>query len=170
MDESIELMAMVFPSKKQAGEALDRLKGLRRDSSVRWFSAATIEKSESGRAVVHEVEDASAWRGALFGAVVGALVGLLSGPAGAVVGAAAGAATGGAAASQIDLGFSHEFLKSLEESLQPGTSLLLLLADERHTGPLVQVLAEYPGNLLRHVLQADLVKQISEDASAHGTH
>ena len=160
--EEVELMLAVFEEEDRAGEAMRGLKRLEKQHSVRLFDAAVLVKDRSGIVSLKETRDVGTGHGALFGAVVGGLVGLLGGPAGVIIGAAAGAATGGVTASKIDLGFSNQFLKELKASLRPGSSALLALVEQEWAERLAQELERYPGQLFRHALKAEIIKQLTE--------
>lgn len=159
--EAIELILAVFPAEPQAGEALDDLKQREEDGAIRLFNAAAISKDPNSRTSVREDQDLSSGRGSLFGALVGALVGLLGGPAGAVVGAAAGAATGGLVAGKTDLGFEDAFLDELKGALQPGSSALLLLVEERWSDGVAGVLELSGAKLYRHAVRKAVIEQLA---------
>lgn len=161
--DSLELILAVFDLESQATQVLDSLKSLEKDGSLRLFNAAVLAHSTEGITTVREDHDLKAGHGALFGAIVGGLFGLLGGPAGVVVGAAAGAATGGLTAGKTDLGFSDTFLDELSQALKPGSSALLLMAEQEWAEQVVQALADYKGKLYRHALRADLVERLSQE-------
>lgn len=159
--EAIELILAVFPAEPQAGEALDDLKRREKDGAIRLFNVAAISKDLNNRTSVKEDQDLSSGRGSLFGALVGALVGLLGGPAGVVVGAAAGAATGGLVAGKTDLGFEDAFLDELKSALQPGSSALLLLVEERWSDGAAGVLELSGAKLYRHAVRKAVIERLA---------
>ncbi len=99
-------------------------------------------------------------RGALFGAITGGIIGLLGGPVGVIVGAAAGAATGGAAAHWIDMGFDNDDLKSLRDSLRPGSSALVVLIESAGAALASDALNDLGGERLQQTLTDEMVAQI----------
>lgn len=159
--EAIELILAVFLTEDRADEALDRLKQREEDGDIRLFNAAAISKNHDGRTSVKEDQDLSAGRGSMFGALVGALVGLLGGPAGMVVGAAAGAATGGLLAAKTDLGFEDAFLNDLKSAIQPGSSALLLLVEERWSDRVARLLEDSDARLFRHAVRKEVVERLA---------
>lgn len=96
--------------------------------------------------------------GALFGAIMGGLIGLVGGAPGVIVGAVAGAGTGGVAAQLIDLGFPNEYLRDLQDSLQPGSSALVFLIDPIWIDGVVEDLAPWGGRLFRYTLKSELAQ------------
>ncbi len=80
-----------------------------------------LVKDANGEVSWHETGDVRADQGRLFGAIAGGLLGLAGGPIGAIIGAAARAAAGGVVASQVDMGCCEEYLKTMQDSLNPGT-------------------------------------------------
>lgn len=159
--ESIELILAVFSTEAQAGEALNGLKRRKADGLVQLFNVAAISKDLNGRTRVMEDQDLSAGRGSMFGALVGALVGLLGGPAGMVVGAAAGAATGGLLAGKTDLGFEDAFLSELKNALQPGSSAMVVLVEDRWSDHVAKVLEIFNAKMYRHAVAKEVVEQLA---------
>ena len=111
-------------------------------------------------------------RGSLFGALVGGLFGLLGGPVGMVVGALAGAFTGHTAAGRIDMGFSDSYLEELKQSLEPGTSAVVALVENKWVATLVEILSQHDAKIFRHTITDEaatrilaLIEADSEDAS-----
>jgi uncharacterized membrane protein len=159
--EPIELILAVFPAEPLAFEALDDLKEGEEQGLLRLLSAAAVSKDPNGVTRVKDDQDLSAGRGSLFGALVGGLVGLLGGPAGAVIGAAAGAATGGLVAGKTDLGFDDSFLDELKGALQPGSSALLLLVEERWGEEAAGELEGKGARLYRHAVRKDVLDRLA---------
>jgi uncharacterized membrane protein len=169
-DAKLELVVWIFEEVDKAEEALRFFKQLKRDhviAAVR--NAAVLVKDESGQLAVREAQDVDAKRGTRFGAITGALVGLLGGPVGAVIGAAAGAATGRVAARKIDMGFPDEYLKNLQDNLQPGNSALIALIEHEWTGEVTEALKQFGGQQFRQALPDDIVAQLLADEDSETT-
>ena len=81
---------------------------------------------------------------------------------GAVVGAAAGAATGRAAAGRIDLGLPDKYLEQLQESLQPGSSALVVLVNQDTTELVTKVLEPFGGQLLRQPITGEIAARLKQ--------
>jgi uncharacterized membrane protein len=143
---------------------LKALRELDKTGIIAVLNAAVLAMDKDGKVRLRETEDVDAKRGAIFGAIAGGLVGLLGGPAGVIVGAAAGAAAGGVAAHKIDMGFSDEYLKDLQQSLKPGSSAIIALVEHEWVEKVVQELEEHEGRLFRQALKADIAAQLAGGA------
>jgi uncharacterized membrane protein len=160
---NVELVVLILGDAAQASNALKLLKELNKKESV-IHNIAVLTKDAEGKTSLKETEDVSPKHGALFGAVTGGLVGLLAGPVGAVVGAAAGAATGGIAAGRIDMGFPDEYLKTLQENLEPGRAAVVALVDQAGVDSVQQALTDVDGELLRLALTDNMVNRLTEES------
>ncbi len=157
----MELVVLASNQAETANQALQALKDLIKQDALEILNAAVLVKDQDGTTSLLDTEDIEPKRGTLFGAIAGGLVGLLGGPAGVVIGAAAGAAAGHVAAKHIDLGFPDDYLEKLQESLQPGSSALVVLVDQEWVEKVAETLATFDGQVLQHALTDDIVAQIS---------
>lgn len=165
--EKLELLAKIFNDPDEASEGLKQVKKLRRENKdlfkIRY--AAVLVKDADGKATIKETADVDTKHGRLFGAIAGGLIGLVGGPIGVVVGALAGAGTGAFAAKHIDMGFSDDFLNSMEELMQPDSSALLVLVDHKGADELFESLVDQQGVILRHTLTDQIVEQLMQEES-----
>ena len=163
MDESIELIIAAFNNEKKADEVLKEMRKLDRDAILAVLNAAIMVKTQDGKVSLKETEDVSGKQGAIFGAIAGGILGLLGGPAGVIVGAAAGAATGGVAASQIDMGFSDEALKDIQQGLEPGSSAIIALVEHQWIERILDEFDKYEAKLFRQALKDEIAMQLRAD-------
>ena len=161
METPVSLLVYAYNEAAKADKVLKALKELEKRKIFTVLNAAVLVRGADGKDTWKETEDVDAKRGALFGAVAGGLIGLLGGPAGMIVGAAAGAAAGGVAAHKIDMGFSDEYLKDIQESLKPNSSALIALVEHEWVEKVIQELEEHEGKLFRQALKADIAAQIA---------
>jgi uncharacterized membrane protein len=159
-DEDIDLMVWSFPGAGTAEQGLDVLQKLAKAKEIKLLNTALVTKDQEGKTSLKEAEDMETGRGALMGAIAGGVIGLLGGPVGVFIGAAAGAATGGAAAHWIDMGFANDDLKTLQESLQPDTSALVVLVESKDAEHVTDELDELGGKRVRQTLTNEMVEQI----------
>lgn len=164
METPVSLLVYAYNEYDKADKVLKALKELDKTGVIAVLNAAVLAMDKDGKVKLRETEDVDAKRGAIFGAIAGGLVGLLGGPAGAIVGAAAGAAAGGVAAHKIDMGFSDEYLKDLQQSLKPGSSAIIALVEHEWVEKVVQELEEHEGRLFRQALKADIAAQLAGGA------
>ena len=169
-EAEIELVVLVFDRPDQAEKALEFLQSLKREKIVaRIRNAAILVKDASGKISIKEAEDVDKRHGAIFGAITGGLVGLVGGPVGAIVGAAAGAATGRIAADKIDMGFSDDYLESLQASLQPNSSAIIALVEHEWAGTVTEALAKQGGQVFRQALPDEIIHQALAEESSEET-
>ena len=166
METPVSLLVYAYNEQDKADQVLKALKELDKTGIIAVLNAAVLVMDKDGKVKLTETEDVDAKRGALFGAIAGGLIGLLGGPAGVIVGAAAGAATGGVAAHRIDMGFSDEYLKEVQESLKPGSSAIIALVEHEWVEKVIQELEEFEGQLFRQALKADIAAQLAASNSA----
>lgn len=157
---NVELIVVAFDKADKAAQALEDVRALEQTRAI-WVINAAVLANNDGKVSVKEAEDVDARHGALFGAITGGLLGLLAGPAGVIVGAAAGAATGGLAAQGIDMGFPNAALDDLRDTLQPNSSALVLLIENRWVEKVAEDLAYLEGKLYRYALEAEVAAQFA---------
>ncbi|HXV98412.1 MAG TPA: DUF1269 domain-containing protein [Anaerolineae bacterium] len=168
-EAEIELVVVVFDKPDGAKEALKLLKQLKREKKiVALRNAAVLVRDEQGQTSLSEMQDVDAKHGAIFGAITGGLMGLVAGPVGAIVGAAAGAATGRATAKRVDMGFSNQYLRDVQDKLQPGSSALVALVEHEGASSVVEVLSDFVGGqLFRQALPDEIVAELIGNAGEH---
>jgi uncharacterized membrane protein/sporulation protein YlmC with PRC-barrel domain len=164
----IELVARVFDDPKKAGKALESWEEWHRLHTVTVRNAAILVKDEDGETSFTDVKEWDAKKGGLVGAIAGGLIGLVGGPVGVVVGALAGAGLGGAAAGLTDTGFSDEFLKELQEHLQPGTSALIVLVEHDSVKSMAEAMSGVGGVVLQQTITDTLVEEMMVEGDPQG--
>jgi uncharacterized membrane protein len=80
--------------------------------------------------------------------VAGALIGLIGGAPGAALGAAFGATTG-LGGDAILAGLDDDFVDSVTKDMVPGTTALIVEADEKSTRPVDDIVALGGGHVYR---------------------
>ena len=156
-----ELIVLTLADAATAKEASATLKNLIKKEEATILNVAMLVKDEQGKTSLKELGDVDPKQGALFGAVAGGLIGLLAGPVGAVVGAAAGAATGRAAAKRIDMGLPNEYLKKLQEDLQPGSAAIVALVEQESVPQVTEALAAFRGQLVQQTLTDEVLARLA---------
>jgi uncharacterized membrane protein len=63
------------------------------------------------------------------------------------------------------MGFSDEFLNSMEELMQPDSSALLVLVDHKGADELFESLVDQQSVILRHTLTDQIVEQLMQEES-----
>jgi uncharacterized membrane protein/sporulation protein YlmC with PRC-barrel domain len=155
----LELIVAVYEDTVDASEIQKQLKE-KAAGNVR--NSAIVVKDMDGKTHFRDSQDVDAKHGRIFGAISGGLIGLIGGPVGAIVGAVAGAITGGIVAKHVDMGFSDQFLRRLQDLLQPGSSGLLVLVESQHAAEVAQILKENTDVVLRHTLADEIIDRLNE--------
>ncbi|HEU4539818.1 MAG TPA: DUF1269 domain-containing protein [Jiangellaceae bacterium] len=149
----VEVFVAAFGDEKQAGEALKDFQAMDREGSIDLIDAAVVVRRTDGKVQFEETADPSGKKWAKRGAIAGGLVGLIFPPS-ILVSAAVGAGAGGIWGKIRDKGFADSDLKAIGESLQPGTSAIVAIAEDRVIERLQQGIAGYRA-LARHAVSAE---------------
>ena len=127
-----------------------------------------IVHTADGKVRFEETADPSGKKWAKRGAIAGGVVGLIFPPS-IIVSAAVGGGAGGIWGKVRDKGFKDEDLKEIGESLPPGTSAIIVIAEDRMVAQLERGLEGY-NKIAKHVVSADaaaaIIAEVDEDAPA----
>jgi uncharacterized membrane protein len=155
----VQLIVAAFQDEKSADMALKELKQARREKLIGIENAAVIRKDQKGKLHIKETADMGGGKGAALGGVAGAAIGLIAGPA-LLVPAAVGALVGGLAAKLRDSGFSDERLKTIGDSLEPGSSAIIAVVEHKWVAQVEKELAEAGADMFTQALSADIAEQL----------
>ncbi len=160
----IELMVWVFDGNDLADQALDKVHKLATQYKLDILNATVLKKDSKGEIQAHEQKKIPSRRKVALGIALGGLAGLVIGPVALVAGALAGGAAGKKSAKKVEVGFSEEKLRKLNESLTPGGSALVLVVEHRWFNTLQLELAENGGKFiherLSNITYDELVEKI----------
>ena len=167
-ENQMQVFVAAFDGEGQAAAALKDFRAMDREGSIELIDAVVVVRSTDGKVKFEETADPSGRKWAKRGAIAGGLVGLIFPPS-LIVGAAVGGAGGGIWGKIRDKGFKDEDLKALGESLEPGTSAIIAIAEDRMIERLERGLTGYQ-NIARHALSAEaaavIVAEADEDDGA----
>ena len=161
-DNPVQVFIAAFETEGGAAEALKDYRAMDREGSIELIDAVVVTRGTDGKVHFEETADPSGKKWAKRGAIAGGLVGLIFPPS-IIVGAAVGGAGGGIWGKIRDKGFKDEDLKALGESLEPGTSAIIAIAEDRMIERLERGLAGYE-NIARHALSAEAATMIIAEA------
>jgi uncharacterized membrane protein len=162
----LELMVWVFKEEDLADKALDKIQELGKQYSLDVLNATVLKKDMNGETHIHEQKKVPSKRKVALGLVLGGLAGLVIGPVALVAGAIVGARAGKKSAKKVEVGFSEEKLRKLNDSLVPGGSALVLLVEHRWFDTLQMGLAENGGQLIHERLSDITYDELVEKISA----
>lgn len=150
------IIGVSFDSALKAQEYLLAMARLRQDGSLALKDAVTVTKSNDGKVTVTETIDPSPGRSAMSGAMWMGLLGLVvGGPVGWIAGIGLGAGAGAVAAKVIDLGIPDEWIGWFKETVSPGTSTVVILAEHVHVRALADEARRFRGAELIYTTMAD---------------
>ena len=159
--EVSDLIAITFEGWEQAGEALQELRLIERRGLIHLTDTAVVQKDVDGH--VHTKNEMDS--GVELGIGVTGTLGLLVGIAFPIAGIVAGVAGGAWAGSKMQLGVDKQFVKQLQDDLQPGTSALLLMVSnvKPHALPAIHdAMQQYRGTVYETKLPPEAQRRLHE--------
>ncbi len=166
----LELMVWTYEGKDQAQKALDQVHELSEKYAIELLNTTVLEKDEKGNTHIQEHKKAPTKRRVAIGIALGGLAGLVIGPVALVAGAIAGAVAGKKSEKKVEVGFSQEKLRRLNDCLAPGGSALVLLIEHRWFNTLQVEMTDFGGQLIHERLSDvsydDLVKKLEAEENA----
>jgi uncharacterized membrane protein len=162
----IQIFIAVYDNETQAAQSLKDFKTMDRDGSIDLIDAAVIVHRQEGKVTIEETADPSGKKWAKRGAVAGGVAALIFPPS-ILVGAAVGAGAGGIWGKVRDKGFKDEDLKAIGEEMDPGTSAIIAVAEDRVIEQLERGLEGYE-RIARHNVSAEaaiaITAELADDA------
>lgn len=158
-DKPIQLFVAAYDNEVGAAQSLKDFQAMDREGSIDLIDAAVIVHTAEGKVKFEETADPSGKRWAKRGAVAGGIVGLIFPPS-IIVGAAVGGGAGGIWGKVRDKGFKDEDLKEIGESLEPGSSAIIAIAEDEVLDRLEKGIAGYE-RIARHAVSAEAVVAIT---------
>ena len=163
-ENPVQVFIAAFDNEGQAAAALKDFRSMDREGSIDLIDAVVVRRTADGKVSFEETADPSGKKWAKRGAIAGGLVGLIFPPS-LIVGAAVGGAGGGIWGKIRDKGFKDEDLKEIGESMEPGSSAIIAIAEDQVLDRLERGIAGYD-RIARHAVSADAALQIVAEADA----
>jgi uncharacterized membrane protein len=160
-NKSVEVFVAAFGNETQAGEALKDFRAMDREGSIDLIDAVVVVHGADGKVRFQETADPSGKKLGKRGAIAGGLIGLIFPPS-IIIGAAVGGVGGGVWGKIRDKGFKDDDIKAIGESLEPGTSAIIAIAEDKVVERLEKGLEGY-SKIARHALSAEAAAQIEAE-------
>jgi uncharacterized membrane protein len=155
---TMELFVATYATEHEAGAALKDFQAAERGGAIDLIDAAVVVHTSEDKIKFEETADPSGKKWAKRGAIAGGVVGLIFPPSiigSAIVGGGAGAIWG----KVRDKGFKDDDLRAIGESLPPGSSAIIAIAEDRVVQQLESGLAGYE-RIARHAVSAEAAAAI----------
>jgi uncharacterized membrane protein len=155
-----ELIVIGFDDPLEADRALHELVRLQKEYLIDLEDAVVAIRDQEGRVHLKQSVDligAGAASGGLWGALWGTLVGLLflNPLIGLAAGAALGAGSGALAGSLSDYGINDDFIRSIGNTLKPGSSALFVLVRKAQPEKVLAEMSRFRGRVIRSSLSPE---------------
>jgi uncharacterized membrane protein len=167
---------VAFPGEDTADQVLNKLQALQKEHLIDLEDACVVVRDRHGKVHVKQAVNLiglEAASGGAFGALWGTLIGLLflNPLAGLLTGAAVGAGAGALSGMLSDYGIDDDFIRSLGETLEPGTSALFILVRRVTLDKVLPELRPFGGKMIHTSLsteqEARLRRALEDVAVAH---
>ena len=162
---TVEIFVATYGTEGGAAEAATDFKAAQRAGAIDLIDAAVIVHTAEGKVKFDETADPSGKKWAKRGAIAGGVVGLIFPPS-IIVSAAVGGGAGGLWGKVRDKGFKDEDLKAIGNSLPPGSSAIIAVAEDRMVEQLERALGGYQ-RIAKHAVSAEaaaaIVAEVDDD-------
>ena len=171
-----DLIVVAFSGEDTADQVINKLQALQKEHLIDLEDACVVVRDRNGKVHVKQAVNLvglEAASGGAFGAFWGTLIGLLflNPLAGLLTGAAVGAGAGALSGMLSDYGIDDDFIRSLGNTLEPGTSALFVLVRRAMLDKVLPELRPFGGKVVHTSLsteqEARLRRALEDVAVAH---
>src|SRR4051794_20765814 len=163
-ENPIQIFIATFGDEVAAKQSLEDFQAMDREGSIELIDAAVIVRGGDGKVKFEETADPSGKKWAKRGAIAGGLVGLIFPPT-ILASAAVGAGAGGIWGKVRDKGISDDELRQIGETIPPGSSAIIAVAEDRMLERLERGIGGYQ-KTSRHAPGADASAQLIAELEA----
>jgi len=158
---TVEIFVAAYGTEDGAASAAKDFQAAERDGAIDLIDAAVIVHTADGKVKIEETGDPSGKKWAKRGAIAGGVVGLIFPPS-IILSAAVGGGAGGVWGKVRDKGFKDADLKEIGNSLPPGTSAIIAVAEDRMVEQLERSLVGYQ-KIAKHLVSAEAAAAIAAE-------
>jgi len=166
-NQNLEVFIATFNNETEAKSSLQDFRAMDKEGSIEIIDAAVVVHDSEGKVTFEEPGDPSGRKLAKRGAIAGGLVGLIFPPS-IIAGAVVAGGAGGIWGKLRDKGFKDKDLKEVGNDLPPGTSAIIVVAEDKVLERLQTGLQGYQ-KVSRHLLGPDasaaLLAEISTETA-----
>jgi uncharacterized membrane protein len=155
---TVEVFVATYDTESGAADAAKDFKAAQRDGAIDLIDAAVVVHTAEGKVTIDETADPSGKKWAKRGAIAGGVVGLIFPPS-IILSAAVGGGAGGVWGKIRDKGFKDDDLKDIGNSLPPGSSAIIAVAEDRMVEQLESSLEGY-NKIAKHLVSAEAAAAI----------
>jgi uncharacterized membrane protein len=157
--QAYRMVAIEFAGQDRAKQVADLVKKYQGDAGIKVKAWAVVEVDDKGKA--HVKQSGHGGVGTAAGAGVGALLGLLGGPAGLLIWGLGGALVGGLAGKYMGHQFDQDELKALAASMEPNTSGLIVIAEDKVVEQIEDQLSDSGGQFVSVTVGSQLTGELA---------
>jgi uncharacterized membrane protein len=162
-DANLQLIAAVYADQDRGKVILDMLESMHKNDTITLKDAALVSKTDDGKFKIEETVELTARKGGRRGAIILGIVGLIYPPS-LIATVIAGGGIGALAGALRDTGIKKDELKEFADSIQPGQSAVVALADAQFSEQIQDALGGYEGTLLTHEIAGESAEDIQAAA------
>ena len=165
------LVVVGFDNENTADQVLNKLAALQKEYLIDFADACVVVRDASAKIHLKQAINlvgTGAASGGAWGAMWGMLVGLLflNPLAGLLTGGALGAGAGALSGKLADYGINDDFIRSLGQTIQPGTSALFVLVRRASPDKILPELQQFKGTVLKTSLSNEQEERLRK--ALHG--
>ncbi len=161
-ENPVQIFIAVYDNETGAKQSLKDFQSMDREGSIDLIDGAVIVHTQEGKVKFEETADPSGKKWAKRGAIAGGVVGLIFPPS-IIASAVVAGGAGGIWGKIRDKGFKDEDLKAVGKDLEPGTSAIIAVAEDRVIERLEKGLEGYE-RIARHTVSAEAALAITAES------
>jgi len=160
----VQVVIAAFKDMDSASNVLAELKQARRNGLIDLEDAAVIIKGADSKSKIRETDDMGMGKGAFIGALIGAILSLVARPLGWT--ALGGGIIGSIATQMKDGGFPQDHLTQMAGGLVPGSSVLVVVAEERWVELLLSEIENHDAKIIEAEIGEEIAQQLAATSDA----